>query len=403
MELVPLKTEKRDRTLNPYFKYNPNSWFGNDDKNTYYGYSNTLFKKETIETGAGSGGDFKQNTYYYMGADGVWKQLFSFGTGESYTLGHENDLIFIDRSFHQSGAANDIFGSDVGIYDPSSSKKQILSATNYISLSDIADFQNDLQQKDPITIFTQAGHLLVRVAGDYCFLLKIGKNKDITYGFAERDSFSLRMGENREGGCGDGFYELDEGAITNSDQSMRTYYLASAQRYQKLLEANRNKRWLSLLLERTIQYIFAGEVDVAWSTFEEDFKSLSESLPNPDYLNVDPDLIKRNIEDQLKDRAVLLSSLPGIPSNWLQYSNTEWNIGLRYPDGASIKEIRGMDSLDQINVSGNGYFITINTFSTDGVSSKDLDCSGRRLYSHLIEPSLTSEEINASVGCQSLK
>ena len=125
------------------------------------------------------------------------------------------------------------------------------------------------------------------------------------------------------------FYLLDNGRFKESSKDFKFVYLNNAKKYDDILETERWKEfsetveinflgnnvyaagpppesefdtthdWLSPLLGRTLNLIFADESVKAWKMFDEDFVILSAQYPLPGQREIDPIQIKKEIQQDL--------------------------------------------------------------------------------------------------------
>lgn len=132
--------------------------------------------------------------------------------------------------------------------------------------------------------------------------------------------------------CVDGYYRLGEEEIIQANEEFKEDFLENVKKYDFLLSNEENwkefprehprglvpleifspelkiygrKNWLVPLISRTLNYIFAGERDIAWQTFEQDFDLLSLEYPLPEYKGrpfLEAEFIEGQIERELRER-----------------------------------------------------------------------------------------------------
>ncbi len=106
--------------------------------------------------------------------------------------------------------------------------------------------------------------------------------------------------------CADQYYLIEKGNITNADLEFKSQYLDQINKYNDQLE-NTNwtdepggEKWFNPLMERTLNYIFAGDKDTAWETFYNDSGDLSKKHPLE--VKVDASNIRKQVEDKLTQK-----------------------------------------------------------------------------------------------------
>ena len=120
--------------------------------------------------------------------------------------------------------------------------------------------------------------------------------------------------------CIDNYYLLSKnGEIKNAFSFFRDFYLSKSIEYNLILENDKflenevfskcemseGYDWLTPLIKRTVNLVFAGEEKLAWEMFDRDFIELSEKYPFPNplskYKEVDMEELKRGIQAEIKE------------------------------------------------------------------------------------------------------
>lgn len=154
--------------------------------------------------------------------------------------------------------------------------------------------------------------LYAKVRSDYCYLLgkMVWSHKDKLSVISESDDDDIYYGA-----CVNSYYLLGDGEIIKGLADFKGYFLKEANRYSEIINARNfgeNKiqwgekedvvknDWLSPLLSRTLNLIFAGEGKKAWQEFSEDFGKFSKKYPLLYQEQLDPQKIKEDIQKQLE-------------------------------------------------------------------------------------------------------
>jgi hypothetical protein len=115
--------------------------------------------------------------------------------------------------------------------------------------------------------------------------------------------------------CIDEYYLLN-GKLIKSDSEFKNEYLKIALKYNEILKEKKwdelspvkicgaivDENWFSVLIKRTLNYIFAGEEENAWQTFEEDFTNFSSKYLLEEVKKTDLNKIKEEIQKQITVR-----------------------------------------------------------------------------------------------------
>ncbi|MER3570479.1 MAG: hypothetical protein C4348_02690, partial [Patescibacteria group bacterium] len=99
------------------------------------------------------------------------------------------------------------------------------------------------------------------------------------------------------------YYFIDNGLFIKNNSKFKDEYFKEALKYNEILQKENWKEhnWLSPLLSKTINLIFAGEEERAWREFFEDFAKFSQKYPIKGIEKEDPNKIKKEIQKQLSD------------------------------------------------------------------------------------------------------
>lgn len=111
--------------------------------------------------------------------------------------------------------------------------------------------------------------------------------------------------------CIDEYYLLN-GKLIKSNSEFKNEYLKAALTYNEILQEKKwdklppveicgatvGENWISVLLKRTLNYIFAGE-EKAWQTFDEDFADFSSKYPLEEVKEMDLNKIKEEVQRQI--------------------------------------------------------------------------------------------------------
>jgi len=140
--------------------------------------------------------------------------------------------------------------------------------------------------------------LFLKVKNSFCFYIGLEERTRITVGEFLSSLFPV---------CVDEYYRLDPSQLVKTNKEFKNIYLVRVEKLNHLLadetkwqdypvlnysgyplesaypglSINNRKNWLKPLLERTLNYIFAGQKDLGWQTAEEDFNNLSLQYPLP--------------------------------------------------------------------------------------------------------------------------
>ena len=114
----------------------------------------------------------------------------------------------------------------------------------------------------------------------------------------------------------DEYYLIKEGKLIRANTDFKKQYLQTAEKYNRILkegldkagnitihqaeELSIGKGWPSLLLGKVLNLIFAGEKELAWKEFNEDFVELSAKYPLD--IKVDPTKLRQEIQKDMSER-----------------------------------------------------------------------------------------------------
>ncbi len=103
--------------------------------------------------------------------------------------------------------------------------------------------------------------------------------------------------------CADDYYLIDNGNITNTNLEFRPQYLEQINKNDAQLKTTNwtnepeGEKWFYPLMERTLNYIFAGDKDKAWETFDKDSSEFSKKYPLK--VKVDASSIRKEVEEKI--------------------------------------------------------------------------------------------------------
>ena len=261
----------------------------NEDRKEYFAYHGKNYEDKHIQTGGGgNGGEVWQDTYSIQTPAGSWKNLFSLNNSNSrYIIGYGNNLIVANDAYWNSGYGRTGWTGWVGIFDSDTNTTSTISRgySQHDPFTDITD-----NHSGPISLVVTSGTLSIRIGLDYCFWLSGTK-----YGI---QGDSILEADNLNGSCADGFYTIENGSTVQNIGAFQPFYMKEASRYQSPL-AQSSTEWLSPLIGRTLQLIFAGATTTVWQSFSSDFQTLSQAHPNANYRGIDPGSIQETIQKQL--------------------------------------------------------------------------------------------------------
>jgi len=318
-ELVFLNPHKTEDSTIVFYKYYP---MGEMDTETgevnYYKHKDNFYKIADVSVWQDRRGDglysaelsifnAQKNEYEIIAPAPIFKTLDDSIVGGNNILGYKDNLIILSSGWLRFGCCSEIYDDTIFIYSPASNKyktKKIYYEHLFYYDSKIEEQKGfyDNTANSNYSLLSRDNNLYLKANKEYYYLIK----RD-----SERNDYSqlsfpglISAGDNLFGASVDNYYLIQDAQILEAKNEFRQVYLQKADKYNRLLENEQFNKgdWLSPLMGRTMNLIFAGEENMAWQNFDTDFVKFSKKYPLPDQEKLDPQMIKEGIENELMSK-----------------------------------------------------------------------------------------------------